>query len=256
MDRNLALANHDDGFNIKGNGLTLTNNKSDMGKDDGYEYDCDDDPPCGSLSGNSASLNRDDGFNLDDQRSTTLSNNKAINNRDDGYDCDECEDVVFTNNLAFENGDNGFQDEDCDTSSGTPGGESLKYIKNRSIENAEDGFNSRSNNQCEGGVTFDGNLAQENGHDGIDIDNNSGPYTVKNNRLIKNRGTGLENDADDTAVTGNTWKKNRTDFAGTGDDGGGTVGTFTGNTPIPPATGGVTVCTPGTGDTGDSQDCT
>ncbi len=65
---------------------------------------------------------------------------------------------------------------------------------------------------------------------------------------MNNRGTGIENDAQDTILTKNKVKKNRTDMAGLGaripPTGTVDIGSSTGNNFV---TGGFNVSTPGTG---------
>ena len=78
---------------------------------------------------------------------------------------------------------------------------------------------------------------------------------IDGNRILNNRGTGIENDAgSDTDIKNNVVKGNHTDIAGRGDDFDFDGGECTGAAAATDGgsnvfdTGGFEVCTPGTGD--------
>ncbi len=134
------------------------------------------------------------------------------------------------------------------------------FINNRAMRNARDGFRIR---RTFGGAdpsnsnTFLRNRIVRNDGDGIDIDDSGIDGTViDGNRITNNRGTGIEDDADDgeTAIKNNVVKGNRTDIAGKGDDLIGLSpnvcdnGSATDGGSNVFVTGGFDVCTPGTGD--------
>ena len=75
------------------------------------------------------------------------------------------------------------------------------------------------------------NTSKWNSADGIDFDRElAGSYTVEGNNVTNNGGAGIENDATDTDINNNNVKNNHPDMCGAGDDGNGTVATFSGNT--------------------------
>jgi len=94
-------------------------------------------------------------------------------------------------------------------------------------------------------VGLRGNLVKGNAGDGINVNRPAATaILIAGNRVFNNEGTGIENDALLTTITANRAFGNRTDIAGAGGAGAGTVGVFGGNLF---GTGGAGVSTPGTG---------
>jgi len=117
--------------------------------------------------------------------------------------------------------------------------------RNRAIGNSRDGFNLVDADS----VALIKNIVTRNDGDGIDVDSTDVDDTViDGNRILRNRGTGIEDDADDgeTDIKNNVIKGNHTDIAGRGDSCGNPSATDGGSNVF--VTGGFKVCTPGTGD--------
>ena len=241
IDRNIAIGNEDEGFKIRGDRNTVTNNRAIENKEDGFDFDCDEDGPdpddtCTMEITNNRSLRgTDDGFELSDFDKSSVYENTAIGNEDNGFDCEACNEVVFSNNLARDNGENGFLDD--------MGGKNT-YKGNRSIRNGKDGY--QINDALASTMSLIKNTARKNFADGIDI--------IDGNIVKNNRGTGIESDGgSDAVIKNNTMKGNRTDLAGKGDDDiispecDGSAGAATDGGGNTFTTGDFDVCTPGTG---------
>ena len=233
---NLAGGNNSDGFDVLGDRLQILNNRALRNHDDGFEVDSNET----TIMGNRAETNNDKGFDLNDFSETTISGNKSSENKNEGFEMGNLDENLIENNLANDNGEEGFSiysDSDSNT-----------FKSNRSIGNFGDGIN--ISDCCSDSNTLINNTIRNNYGDGIDIDGNTTDTIIDGNRVMKNRGTGIENDGgSDTIIKNNTMKGNRTDLAGMGDecddspatdsatDGGGN--SFD--------SGGFDVCTPGTG---------
>jgi len=216
VDRNISIGNESEGFDIDGDRNTITRNRAIENQGGGFDIDCTDggdiDDVCtGLITKNRSLRNISNGFEINGFDDTTISRNRSIGNEDDGFDLEDINDSLVDRNLAQDNGEDGFEISDNDKTT---------YSNNRSIGNSEDGF--RLSDSSSETVTLLKNTILRNDGDGIDIDDDLGPTSkivLDGNRVIGNRGTGIENDNDaETSLKDNFMSGNRTDLAGKGDD--------------------------------------
>ena len=159
----------------------------------------------------------------------------------DGIDVDG-DGATIINNTIVNNGVNGLNLD----------GDDFLVKNNRAIGNGQDGFRLEDSSNSN---TLLRNTIVRNDGDGIDVDDDGILDTViDGNRILRNRGTGIESDAgSETDIKNNVIKGNRTDIGGRGDDLMGCDPCVCANDPATDGgsnifvTGGVGVCTPGTG---------
>lgn len=219
-----------------GNDITFRNNTAYNCGNDGFDVDCNESGgSCGDITGNRAVGVVNEAFDLNFHRGNTIANNHAEMAENQGFRVSELDTVMFRNNTAVDNGRAGIRSSD---------GFDNIFRNNTSRNNGGDGLRLVNDGAR---ALLEGNDIQGNWQDGIDINRDvSTGNVVNDNKVVGNRGTGIENDAQGTDITNNTSKKNRTDMAGAGArmPPTGTVGANGGNSF---KTGGFGASTPGTG---------
>lgn len=243
---NGAINSGDDCFRVgdlasDGNDNDFLHNAAGACGNDGFNVDCNSlGGTCGDIIGNQVIYAVNEGFDLNFHRDNTIADNRAEGAENQGFRLSNLENVTVRNNIAVNNGRAGFRSSD---------GFDNTFFRNISRNNGGDGLRLVNTGD---GTLIDSNKIEKNWQDGIDINRDvSIGNIIRNNAVMKNRGTGIENDAQDTIITNNKVKKNRTDIAGLGARVPPAGPTGTVNIPLSTGnnfnTGGFNVSTPGTG---------
>lgn len=196
------------GFDVDGENPVLESNFAVPAEDDGFNVDCSGACDAGALRDNVAIGNSDDdeGFDVfvdSGLSGFTISGNRATDNNSDGFEI-TADGALIEDNIARRNG-----------AEGEPGfdvfGDDNVLRRNSAYRSGGAGI------EINGGANFlGGNYVEDNNREGIEIEEDALGTGLLGNLAIDNLGDGIANEGDDTSVVRNGAAGNKVDCANDG----------------------------------------